>query len=114
MEKYYDVPNGKLELEVRYQKGGSNWGTGDIERRGLYLHFTTVQLVNGSRTAQLYGDITGNDIKNAKVFLKELGRKSDKQIELIEKKIPFDKLAELWISKQYQEVLRVIENEVKS
>lgn len=61
-----------LELEVTYQLGG--------RKRGIYLHFTnvTIKKENGytSRTFQLYGD------GNCRFFVKELTRKSQKQLDL--------------------------------
>lgn len=71
-----DIPKEKenefLEIEVTYQLGGN--------KRGIYLHFTnvTIKKENGytSRRFQLYGD------GNCRFFVKELKRKSQKQIDL--------------------------------
>lgn len=69
-----------LVLEVTYQLGGANWGTGREEARGIYLHFTnkTITQHDGYESSQfsLYGD------GNCKVLVKELKRKSQKQLDL--------------------------------
>ena len=71
--------NKYLSIETTYQLGGTNYGTGQAEKRGIYLHFTTVDIEENYRRFSLYGD------GNCKVFVKELKRKSQKQLELFHK-----------------------------
>lgn len=69
-----------LVLEVTYQLGGTNFATYKKESRGIYLHFTnkTITQHDGYESSQfsLYGD------GNCKVLVKELKRKSQKQLDL--------------------------------
>lgn len=72
--------NNYLVLEVDYQLGGTNYGTYEKEKRGIYLDFTNKEIIkhDGYETSSfsLYGD------GNCKVFVKELKRKSQKQLDL--------------------------------
>lgn len=81
--KHHIEDNDYLVIETTYQLGGQNYGTMKNERRGIYLHFTrkTIEQRDGYTSSQfsLYGD------GNCKVFVKELGRKSQKQIDLFHK-----------------------------
>lgn len=74
------IENEFLVLETSYQLGGTNYSTGRSEKRGIYLHFTTktIERKDGYSTSRfsLYGD------GNCKVFVKELKRKSQKQLQL--------------------------------
>ena len=70
--------NEYMALETRYQLGGQNWGTGDNEKRGIYLNFTkqTIEQRDGYTSTQTTLYAPGN----YKIFIKELSRKSDKQL----------------------------------
>lgn len=69
--------NQYLALETRYKLGG-NWGTGKSEKRGIYLNFTKQTKIQRdgyvSTQTSLYAP------GNYKIFIKELTRKSDKQM----------------------------------
>ena len=60
--------NQYLALETRYQLGGQNWGTGNNEKRGIYLNFTrqTITHNDGFTSTQttLYAE------GNYKIFIK--------------------------------------------
>lgn len=75
---HLEEENQYLALETRYQLGGQNWGTGDNEKRGIYLNFTkqTITHNNGFTSTQTTLYAPGN----YKIFIKELSRKSDKQL----------------------------------
>ena len=77
LEYLHPIESNKyLSLETTYQLGGTNWGTGKSEQRGIYLHFTHVEIGDHTRKFSLYGD------GNCKVFAVPLKRKSQKQMEL--------------------------------
>lgn len=72
--------NTHLSLKVEYHLGGANYNTCKKESRGIYLHITKMKISGDfpyqTRSFLLYGD------GNCKVLIKELKRKSKKQIEL--------------------------------
>ena len=110
IDKYYDLDDGfELEISVAYQLGGTNWGTGKNEERGLYLHIDTVKRGDHFVQRQLYGDLSGNKIKTGKILMKPLKRKSQKQVDILIEKTPFDEIAKLWISGNYPEAFELIE-----
>ena len=110
MERYYPIEGTEFELEIRtsYQLGGTNWGTGQREARGIYICFDTVKREPGVITRQLYGSLAGDNIKTGKVLAKELKRKSQKQIDLIDENYDFDGMAKSWLDGDYQFVLDYI------
>ena len=71
--------NQYLALETRYQLGGMNWGTGNPEKRGIYLNFTKQTKIQKdgyvSTQTSLYAP------GNYKIFIKELSRRSAKKIK---------------------------------
>ena len=67
-----------LALETRYQLGGQNWGTGKNEKRGIYLNFTKQTKIQ--REGYVSTQTTIYEPCNYKIFIKELTRKSDKQL----------------------------------
>lgn len=59
-----------IEVEVAYNKGGTNYFTGRYERRGYYLHVQPIERRGGMVSFDAYSGF--------KDLLKEVGRKSDK------------------------------------
>ena len=87
-----------LSIELNYALGGINFMSGRSERRGLYVHITPIQVDTYSRTMTLFGDNTGNNFPNGKVFVKEMKRASQKQMDLMWDGLDKDYVAENIIS----------------
>lgn len=97
----------KLRLNVDYQREGVNYFTGDYNHGGVYIYITPCTHENG---------ITGNVITGKqhcdgyKILLKEIGRKSQKQINLMaEKVLPYaQQIADLYSDARHQDVYNLI------
>lgn len=97
MKTYYPLENNyELRLSLDYQLGGTNWGTGDIEDRGYYLHVNVVERDEHSETSQLYGSLDGKT-KTGKILVLPTKRKSQKKAEKYWEKLSTDLFAEEWI-----------------
>ena len=100
--------NEYLALETRYQLGGQNWGTGKSEKRGIYLNFTRQTKIQRdgyvSTQTSLYAP------GNYKIFIKELTRKSDKQILAFHDYVEQSKdiLYEAWKTDDTEKIFRII------
>lgn len=99
--------NKYLALETRYQLGG-NWGTGKYEKRGIYLNFTRQTKIQRdgyvSTQTSLYAP------GNYKIFIKELTRKSDKQMLAFHNYVKSikEELFVAWKNDNTEEILRLI------
>jgi hypothetical protein len=76
-----DLPNGDanhvLRVSVYYKKGGMNYFTGNVEKRGLYLSVSPLEIEdyeNGYKTT-IYTAFSG-----VATCVKELKRYSEKQL----------------------------------
>ena len=100
--------NEYLALETRYQLGGTNWGTGKSEKRGIYLNFTkqTITHNDGFTSTQTALYAPGN----YKIFIKELTRKSDKQILAFHNYVKSikEELFVAWNNDNTEEIFRLI------
>ena len=100
--------NEYLALETRYQLGGQNWGTGNNEKRGIYLNFTiqTKTKRDGYVSTQTSLYAPGN----YKIFIKELTRKSDKQLLAFHNYVKSiqEELFVAWKDDNTEEILRLI------
>ena len=100
--------NEYLALETRYQLGGQNWGTGKSEKRGIYLNFTKQTKIQRdgyvSTQTSLYAP------GNYKIFIKELTRKSDKQILAFHNYVKSikEELFVAWHNDNTEEIFRLI------
>ncbi len=97
-----------LELKLGYELGGYSCISGETNKRGLYLYITPVEKDNCFTKRLVFGDITGNKILNRKIFVKEFKRKSTKQFDKIDDALDFEKIARLWIAKQYDEAATIV------
>jgi len=81
MKKYEKIEgsNKELKIEVYYDKGGMNYFNGKNEPRGYWLSMRQVEVERQGRgiVIESYGMFSG-----AKMFLKEVKKKSDKAYEL--------------------------------
>ena len=100
--------NEYLALETRYQLGGQNWGTGKSEKRGIYLNFTRQTKIQRdgyvSTQTSLYAP------GNYKIFIKELTRKSDKQLLAFHNYVKSikEELFVAWKDHNTEEIFRLI------
>ena len=100
--------NQYLALETRYQLGGQNLGTGQSEKRGIYLNFTKQTKIQrdgyvSTKTA-LYAP------GNYKIFIKELSRRSEKKIKEFHDYVEQSKdvLFKAWKNDDTETIFRVI------
>ncbi len=100
--------NQYLALETRYQLGGMNWGTGNPEKRGIYLNFTkqTITHKDGFTSTQTSLYAPGN----YKIFIKELSRRSEKKIKEFHNYVEQSKdiLFKAWKNDDTETIFRVI------
>lgn len=96
--------NAQIKVELSYQLGGINYFTYKKESRGLYLHITPVE-VRDCGNGMICESFVG--FSGIKFLVKELGRKSDKQQELLWNKIlPHTRqLADLFEKGEYQSIM---------
>ena len=100
--------NQYLALETRYQLGGQNWGTGQSEKRGIYLNFTKQTITHNdgyvSTKTALYAP------GNYKIFIKELSRRSEKKIKEFHDYVEQSKdvLFKAWKNDDTETIFRVI------
>ena len=94
--------NEKIKVELRYDLGGYNCFTYKQESRGLYLSISPVTIGDYFETYVGFSGI--------KFLVKELGRKSDKQQELLWNKIkPLTRqLADLFEKGEYQSIMDIL------
>ena len=100
--------NQYLALETRYQLGGINWGTGNPEKRGIYLIFTKQTKIkkDGFTSTQTSLYAPGN----YKIFIKELSRRSEKKIKEFHDYVEQSKdiLFKAWKNDDTETIFRVI------
>ena len=100
--------NQYLALETRYQLGGMNFGTGNPEKRGIYLNFTrqTHRQIDGYTSIETTLFAKGN----YKIFIKELSRRSEKKIKEFHDYIEQSKdiLFKAWKNDDTETIFRVI------
>ena len=94
----------KIKVELSYLLGGINYFTYKKESRGLYLSITPVEIKdrgNGFICESFVG------FSGIKFLVKELGRKSDKQHQLLwDKILPHTRhLADLFEKGEYQSIM---------
>lgn len=92
--KTYETINGQeYQISVDYNLGGTNYFTSKTEKRGYYLHIQPVTrevLDNG------FVSIRMEMFSGAKMLLREVKRKSDKQYALAVKDAELGKIDELF------------------
>jgi len=99
----------ELRINVDYQKGGCNWFTGDMESNGVYVYLTPTHRNNGCVSQTIDGNMHNSGYK---ILVKELGRKSQKQIDLAaEKVMPYaQQIADLYSDRKHQDVYNLIKS----
>ena len=102
-------PLNKLRINVDYQKGGMNYFSGDYSESGVYIYIQPCTYNNG-----IVGTvITGKQhLDGYKILLKELNRKSQKQIDLMaEKVLPYaQQIADLYSDGRHQDIYNLVKS----
>lgn len=102
-------PLNKLRINVDYQKGGVNYFSGDYNEGGVYVYIQPCTYNNG-----IVGTvITGKQhLDGYKILLKELNRKSQKQIDLMaEKVLPYaQQIADLYSDGRHQDIYNLVKS----
>jgi hypothetical protein len=110
MKKYIKTDKCKnsnfIVVKTFYHKGGINYFTYKNEKRGIYLSFQPVMVedCDGYKCERFEG------FSGIKFFIKELNRKSDKQITLVDSKIEnvVNELCRLFEDKKMNELSNLI------
>jgi hypothetical protein len=111
MAKYITIDAEKktyLKISVDYQIGGMNWAYNRMEKRGIYVYIRPIERDGSFEKFGMMHDLTGNNIRSNKILVKELGRKSQKQIDKIADILDYDKIGALWIAGDYDQALDLI------
>ena len=97
----------ELSVRVDYQKGGFNYFSGDMESGGVYVYLTPVHRGNGFISHTIDGK-THN--MGYKILIKELNRKSQKQINIVAELImpKAQEIADLYSTGNHREVYNFI------
>lgn len=97
----------ELKICVDYQKGGYNYYTGELESNGVYVYLTPVHRTNWSVGSTIDGNMHNSGYK---VLIKELGRKSQKQINLVAEAVfpKAEQIADYYSERQHQAVLGLL------
>ena len=100
-------PLDELKINIDYQKGGYNYFSGNLNESGVYTYITPIHRGNGFCSQSILGD---QHSCGYKIFLKELNRKSQKQINLMaEKVIPHSQeIADLYSDYKHRVVYDLI------
>lgn len=94
-----------LKIQLRFEYGGTNYFTGDINKKGLYLHFQPIEKTE-TETANIeihhYALFSG-----MKLLMKEMPRKNAKmeKIAEIHVRTNLDKIVELYLKEDYNALL---------
>ena len=101
----------ELKIDVDYQKGGINYFNGNIEKRGIYIVVKPCRRHHGIVSTMICGNRHANGYK---VLIRELGRKSQKQIDFVADKVmPFaEKIADLYSEEKHNEIYDLIKSRV--
>jgi hypothetical protein len=97
----------ELRVRVDYQKGGFNYFTDNMESSGVYVYLTPVHRNNGIVSQTIDGNLHNSGYK---VLVKELGRKSQKQINLVAEAVlpKAEQIADYYSERQHQAVLNLL------
>ena len=111
--KIEGTEHGYLQVKLQYDRGGMNYFTGDLNKRGLRLSLRTVEKAGNWTTFQGFGDITGNKIKNGFHFLLPLGRRSRKKEQEVAEALPWDEIAKKWLAGEYRDAVALTEQTIE-
>ena len=97
----------QLRVMVDYEKGGINYFSGKTNESGVKVYLTPCTLTNGIITQIIMGE---QHVCGYKVMLKQINRKSQKQIDLMAAKIlPYaQQIADLYSDARHQDIVKLI------
>ena len=113
LKKQIDRPGSKplneLRINVDYQKGGVNYFSGNYSDSGVYVFLTPVHRDGISISQTISGK---QHVDGYKILLKQINRKSQKQIELAAAKVlPYaQQIADLYSDVKHQDVYNLIKS----
>jgi len=102
----------KLRISVDYQKGGMNYFTGDYEENGVFVYIQPCSYNNGIIGTTITGK---RQTDGYKILLKEIGRKSQKQIDLMaEKVMPYaQQIADLYSDMRHKDIYDLVKSAIQ-
>jgi hypothetical protein len=100
--------NQRLEVTLGYSNGGVNMMSGKEESKGYYIFLRTIIKSDGCSTFQMIGDITGNNIKNGKIFVEPAKRRGQKKYDAIWDKLDTSFILDEWEQENYDKVFDYI------
>jgi len=97
----------QLRIMVDYEKGGMNYFSGNVYESGVKVYLTPCTVTNGIVTQTILGE---QHVCGYKVMLKQINRKSQKQIDVMAEKIlPYaQQIADLYSDAKHQEIVKLI------
>lgn len=113
IERAGSTPLNELRINVDYHKGGINYFNGDCEESGVRVYITPVYR-DGICCSQT---ISGNlHTDGYKILLKQINRRSQKQINLMAEKIfPYaQQIADLYSDRKHDEIYKLINSIVNN
>jgi folate-dependent tRNA-U54 methylase TrmFO/GidA len=107
IERAGSEPLNELKVSVRYDKGGINYFNYKQDKRGVYVHFQPVHRGNGFESATLLGSKKESGFK---MFVRELGRMSQKQMDDVAKRIEpmIGDFADKWNKEDWQGIYQQV------
>ena len=108
IERVGGEPLNELEISVRYDKGSMNYFANQVNKRGLYVHFSPVHRGNGFISTTLLGSRKESGFK---VFVRELGRASQKQADDVFSRVEplADAIAEKWNTEDWDGIVTMVQ-----
>ena len=97
----------QLRIMVDYEKGGMNYFSGNVYESGVKVYITPCTVTNGIVTCTILGE---QHVCGYKVMLKQINRKSQKQIDIMAEKIlPYaQQIADLYSDAKHQEIVKLV------
>ena len=97
----------QLRIMVDYEKGGMNSFSGNVYESGVKVYLTPCTVTNGIITQTIMGE---QHVCGYKVMLKQINRKSQKQIDIMAEKIlPYaQQIADLYSDAKHKEIVKLI------
>ena len=97
----------ELRISVRYDKGSMNYFHNQVNKRGLYVHFSPVSRGNGFISTTLLGSTKESGFK---VFVRELGRASQKQADDVFSRVAplADEIAKKWDTEDFDGIVAMV------
>ena len=97
----------ELRIRIDHQKPSFNYFYGGSDKGGVYVYLTPVHRENGIVSQTIDGNTHNSGYK---ILIKELGRKSQKQINLVAEAVfpKAEQIADYYSERQHQAVLNLL------